>query len=154
VLANGYPRNPISAEVWTDGKALAELCDELTGVLQAKGYPHEAELASRLATGMACQIMGHYPEEIFPRVLRNSRCREAIDNLDDAIGGYEAIVGDFEALELNYLLDEAEPLEEAGHVILAAVHEAIGRLNELHPERAPALAPLSAALSQRLAAGC
>ncbi|WP_437720767.1 hypothetical protein [Sorangium sp. So ce861] len=150
VLANGYPRTPISSAVWTDGKALAELCDVLADALSSKGLPHQEELASRLAAGMACQVMGHYPEEIFPRVLRNSQCRERIDQLDDAIGGYEAIVADFGALELDYLLQENEELDQTGRVILTAVQHAAARLGEIQPERARQLAPFQAALQRRL----
>ncbi|XXX75551.1 hypothetical protein WMF30_48665 [Sorangium sp. So ce134] len=150
VLANGYPRNPISGAVWTDGKALAELCDVLADAFSSKGLPHQEELASRLAAGMACQVMGHYPEEIFPRVLRNSQCRERIDHLDGAICGYEAIVADFGALELDYLLQEDEELDQTGRVILTAVQQAAARLGELHPERAGQLAPFQAALDRRL----
>src|SRR5215510_14640580 len=133
-LANGYPRNPIEGAVWYDGKALAEFCDELTGLFSRKGLLREEELSSRLATGMACQVMGHYPEEIFPRVLRNSRCRKTIADLEEAIGGYEAIVGDFHTTGLAEFLEDDQPLDQLARAILESVYEAARRLGELRPE--------------------
>ena len=150
VLANGYPRNPISGAAWVDGKALTEVCDALADELSRRGLPHEEELASRLATGMACQVMGHYPEEIFPRVLRNSRNRESIAEIDQAIGGYEAIIADFGALGLECLLEDDEPLDESGRVILVSVNEAANRLGELRPEQVTTLEKLQVSLLARL----
>ena len=150
-LANGYPRNPISGDVWSDGAALAQLCDELTDYFSHMKLLREEELASRLATGMACQVMGHYPEEIFPRVLRNSRCRESISDLDNAIGGYEAIVADFGEMDLDYLLEDDCPLDESGRAVLEAVHQAATRLQELRPEKAVDLEGLIPTLERRLA---
>jgi hypothetical protein len=150
-LANGYPQNPISAAVWEDGIALAEVCDSLTDALAAAELPHDEELASRLASGMACQILAHYPEEIFPRVLRNSRCREMIGDLFEAIGGYEAIVSDFKNLNLLYLLEEAGPLERAGHAILASVASAMERLAYLRPDGDPSFEDLRLVVARRLA---
>jgi hypothetical protein len=149
-LANGYPRNPISGNVWVDGKALAELCDDLTELLSARQLPEQEELASRIATGMACQVMGHYPEEIFPRVVRNARCREKIDQVDNAIGSYEAVIGDFRELDLQYLLEEDETLDNSGRTILTAVLHATVRLTELGSELAE-LHSFKATLEQRLA---
>ena len=152
-LANGYPRNPISADVWMAGKALAEACDVLTDVFSRWNLQREEELASRLAVGMACQVMGHYPEEIFPRVLRNSKSHEAIGEVDQAIGGYEAIVLDFGALGLEGLLDEEMPLEESSRAILAAVHEACKRLTELTANGRAEVRELKGKLEHRLQEG-
>ncbi|MFO0589784.1 MAG: hypothetical protein U0441_19750 [Polyangiaceae bacterium] len=149
VRANGYPRNPISGDVWVNGRALTEVCDALADEFSRRGLAHEEELASRIATGMALQIMGHYPEEIFPRVLRNSRSRERIGEVDEAIGGYEAIVADFDVLGLVSLLEDDEPPDESGRVILTSLYEAVSRLSELRPERAATLEDLKANLLAR-----
>jgi hypothetical protein len=152
VLANGYPRNwGTPAAVWIDGAALASWCDALTGAFSSKGLPREEELASRLATGMAYQVMGHYPEQIFPRVLRNSRCREAIDDLDGAIQGYQAILSDFRVLGRDYLLEDDEAPDKTDRTILESVYEAAKRLGELKPEQATALKDLQASIQRRLA---
>lgn len=135
-LANGYPRNPISGDVWMDGQALTFVCDALTEALAGRSEPERQELASRLAAGMACQVMAHYPEEIFPRVVRNGRCRESLRQIDVAMGSYEAVVADFSSLGLDEMLDESGPLEDSERRILGAVCEAIERLSALQPERA------------------
>ena len=146
-LANGYPRNPIAGDVWFNGKALAEICDELADQLAGRELPEQEELASRLAVGMALQVMGHYPDEIFPRIVRNSFHREALGQLDDAIGGYEAIVGDFESMGLGEIF-EYEELDASSRKILESVEVAASRLGELRPERADGLADLRAAIAQ------
>jgi hypothetical protein len=137
VLANGYPRNPISGSVWTDGKALTEICDELTGELDRRNQAERQEFASRLSVGMACQVMGHYPEEIFPRVVRNGRCCEAIHAVENAIKSYEAVVQDFSILDLEEILEEIVPIDEdeGERFILAAVREALERLLALQPQQ-------------------
>lgn len=149
-LANGYPRNPIAANVWSDGKSLAELSDELVDVLAERAFPELEELASRIAAGMACQVMAHYPEEIFPRVVRNARCREAIGQVAEAIGSYRAVLSDFHQLELMDLLDEEEELGPTARIILLALSQAVGRLSELQPERRAPLEGLASLLARRL----
>jgi hypothetical protein len=135
-LSNDYPRKTISAAVWMDGAALTGTCDELTEILAHRAQPRRQELASRIAVGMACQIMGHYPEQIFPRTVRNARCREAIQQIDAAISTYKAVVDDFSALHLEELLDEPDSLDESERTILSAVGEALERLLVLQPPRA------------------
>lgn len=131
--ANGYPRGAINMGVWTAGGDLASLADALADELHQRQLPKPEELASRLATALAFQVMSHYPQEIFPRVLRNARCREAIGDLPEAIGCYEAIVADYAelALEQDWLEPGAETTEEWNWVALDAVHAAAGRLTEL-----------------------
>lgn len=148
-LSNDYPRNAIRGDVWFDGRALTELCDELTGLLSRFKLPEQEELASRLAVGMACQVMGHYPEQIFPRVLRNARCKEAISEADEAVDLYEAIVDDFKTMELDELLHE-EPMEASSRVILESLDSALERLCERRPEQLAAHESLRAQLRKIL----
>jgi hypothetical protein len=151
-LANGYPKNPIAGDVWFSGKALAELCDELTVLLATRGLPEQEELASRLATGMALQVMGHYPEEVFPRVLRNARCREALGQVKEAISGYEAIVNDYDQMGLAEILED-DQLDASSRIILECVRDASARLGELDPERSDALGDLNSSVREALESG-
>ncbi|XYH93185.1 hypothetical protein ACMHYB_35700 [Sorangium sp. So ce1128] len=151
-LANGYPRNPISGTVWSDGQALTLVCDALTGSLAGRNEAARQELASRLAVGMACQVMGHYPEEIFPRVVRNARHREAIQQADDAVGLYQAVVDDFRSLDLDYTLDENEPLSESERYILEALSIALERLIALRSDPDHQLSELRQRVHARLRA--
>ncbi|WP_437491536.1 hypothetical protein WME75_15810 [Sorangium sp. So ce1014] len=151
-LANGYPRNPISVTVWSDGRALTLVCDALTDALADRNEAARQELASRLAVGMACQVMGHYPEEIFPRVVRNARHREAIQQADDAAGSYQAVVDDFRSLDLEYTLDESEPLPESERYILEALSMALERLIALRSDPDHQLSELRQRVYARLRA--
>ncbi|MBL7981405.1 MAG: SRPBCC family protein [Flavobacteriales bacterium] len=149
LLANNYPANPISADVWMNGSALTMICDGLANELARRKLPDQEELATRLAAGMACQVMAHYPQEIFPRVFRNSHCREAIDQISEAIVGYNAIVCDFRAQELEYLLEDEE-LDGDGRMILNVTAQAAQRLVELRPDRTLELGSLLSAIHLRL----
>src|SRR5262245_33821546 len=105
----------------------------------------------RAAAENVLNFLGHYPQEIFPRVLRNSRCREAIANIEGAIGGYEAIVSDFRTMGLVDLLEDDEPLDEWESTILESVFEAAKRLGELRPYQVAGLQDLELTLKRRLA---
>lgn len=76
--ANGYPRNPIDGATWMEGLRLAQVCDRFADVVRDQANRAGEAQAAGLATAIACQVVGHYPEEIFPRVLRAAECHEAL----------------------------------------------------------------------------
>ncbi|MGK4006511.1 hypothetical protein WMF31_28080 [Sorangium sp. So ce1036] len=43
-LANGYPRNPVSGAVWSDGRALTLACDALTEALAGRSEAARAPI--------------------------------------------------------------------------------------------------------------
>lgn len=133
-LANGYPRNPINGAVWFAGRELAEICDRFALSVGRHGLEKGEEQATALAVSLALEVMGHYPDQIFPRVLRNAKCLEAHGNNDDAVTGYEAIVGDFDRMGLDEILDDAEPDVapwEDAVLILSAFVESVDGLERL-----------------------
>ncbi len=129
-LARVFPRPN-----WFDGVQLTNICDELTEILEDRNQAKRQEQASNLAVGMACEVLGFYPEQIFPRVVRNGQCREAINDVDAAIDSYEAVIKDFSALSIAETLDEAEPLDKTERTILFAVRKALERLLDIQPKR-------------------
>jgi hypothetical protein len=136
--ANGYPRRPIEADVWRNGAGLTSACDALADALQRRGLVEDEEKASALAVVCACAVMGHYPEQIFPRVVRRARCLESVGRAARAADGYAAVVKDFEVLGLSeQYLDEGDDdeLPGEGRVILEALATSISRLKVLAPER-------------------
>lgn len=139
-LSNGYPRNPIAGNVWMDGAALTTVADELADEVTRRELPEHIELAPRIAAGMACKVMSHYPEEIFPRVVRNGRARLALARTDDAAQCFLSVVADFDNLGLVELLDQSpDDLTHADIAILQAFHTAAVQLRELRPNERPAL---------------
>jgi hypothetical protein len=74
---------------------------------------------------MALQIVAHYPEEIFPRVLRNAVCYEALGMISEAVVGYSSIVNDFDQLRLEEILDCSEPFNDSEVRILTSVRKAL-----------------------------
>jgi hypothetical protein len=132
-LANGYPKAPISASVWSDGVELTKVCDQMADLLQNKGLITQAEMAARLSCGMVCQVMCHYPGEVFPRVYRHSQILEGLGDLSAASGGYKSIIGDSKQLGL---LDEGD--REIGDcddvTALKIVLDAAKRLSVIFPQ--------------------
>lgn len=135
-LANGYPRDPIDGVTWSEGHQLAQVCDRFADAVRSQGNRSGEEQAAGLATAIACQVVGHYPEEIFPRVLRTAKCREANGNPDQAIDDYLAILRDFRHLELEFMLEDGEaPVEETERRVLTSLVEAVEGLVRLAPAR-------------------
>jgi hypothetical protein len=132
--ANGYPRNPINAHVWTEGCSLAKTCDCFADAVAAWNQRRGEEQATRLAATMALQIMPHYPEEIFPRALRHAACCEALGMMSEAVKGYGCIVGDFDQLHLEEILDGPEPFADSELRILTSVRNAFTALQRLSPQ--------------------
>lgn len=117
------------------GHELAQVCDRFADAVQNRGDRSGEEQAAALATAIACQVVGHYPEEIFPRVLRTAKCREANGKPEEAIGDYLAILMDFRDLELEYMLEGEEALEDSERSVLTCVVESIDGLERLAPAR-------------------
>ena len=129
--ANGYPRNPIEGRVWKEGCRLASICDQFADAAAHWNQRRGEEQATRLAASMAMQVVAHYPEEIFPRVLRNAKCCGALEMTTDAAEAYHCIAADFDALDLEEILELTEPLEEADVTILTCLREALSGLERL-----------------------
>ena len=136
-LSNGYPRNPIDGDVWQEGRRLTMVCDQFADAVSRWEQRRGEEQATRLAISMALQVLAHYPEEIFPRVLRNAKCCESLGMMAEAADGYRCIVSDFCALGLEEHLDAADSLEGSQITILTCLHEALARLHRLSPQSLP-----------------
>lgn len=130
-LSNGYPRNSIDGAVWQEGYDLTEACDRFADAVSRWHQRRGEEQATRLAVAMAMQVLGHYPNEIFPRVLRNAKCCEALAMTAEAVESFLCIVGDFEAMQLQELLDPGEPLDGSQLTILTSLSEALAGLQRL-----------------------
>jgi hypothetical protein len=131
--ANGYPHNAIDGATWSEGHQLAQVCDRFADIVGRQGNRSGEEQAAGLATAIACQVVGHYPEEIFPRVLRTAKCREANGKPDKAIDDYLAILGDFRHLDLGFMLEDEDALQESERRVLGSLIEAIEALERLAP---------------------
>jgi hypothetical protein len=147
--ANGYPRNPIDGNVWKEGYALTSICDRFADAVARWKQRCGEEQATGLAVSMALQVVAHYPEEIFPRAVRNAKCCESLDKMSDAVQGYRCVVGDFDKLHLEELLDDSEPLEVSQKLILTSVSDALSGLQRIAPE---GLTETELALQERVTA--
>ena len=145
--ANDYPRNPVSAHVWSEGYSLANTCDCFADAVAQWNQWQCEEQATRLAATMALQVVAHYPEEIFPRVLRNAKCCESLGMISEAVKGYRSIVDDFDQLNLEEILDSSEPFKDSEVKILTSVREALTALQRLSPQ---GLAEAQLAFCERL----
>lgn len=96
--ANSYPENPISAEVWMNGAALATHARSLTL------YLHETELlnyeahAAQIWANVTLSVCGHYHHLVGPAMLANAQIAERMNNIDFAMQAYKAVLNDFTSL--------------------------------------------------------
>ena len=132
--ANGYPVKPIDGAVWKEGHSLARVCDHFADAVARWQQRRGEEQATRLAVAMAMQVVAHYPQEIFPRVLRNAKCCESLGMTNEALEGYQCIVEDFEKLGLETDLDTEEPLQDAQTTVFSGVSEALSALLRVSPQ--------------------
>jgi hypothetical protein len=145
--ANRSPRNPIDGNIWKEGHALTSVCDRFADAVSRWQQRRGEEQATRLAVSMALQVVAHYPEEIFPRVLRNAKCCESLGMTGEAVEGYRCIVDDFDKLGLEELLNTSDPLEDSQITILTCVRQALSSLLRHSPQ---GLADAQLALRDRL----
>ncbi len=145
--ANGYPRGPIDGHVWQAGRDLTLVCDRFADAVAHWNQRKGEEQATGLAAAMALQVMAHYPGEIFPRVLRNAKCRETLEMTEKAIEGYRCITDDFEKLELESELEDAGDLDVFQLAALNAASEAFEGIERLAPDT---LSSANKALHRRL----
>ncbi len=132
--ANGYPSNSIRADVWMEGRSLTHAADSFADAVGQWDQKRGEEQAVRLAATMAMQVMAHYPEEIFPRILRHAKCCESIGMKSEAIENYHCIVADFGLLNLEEILDSPEPFIDSETKILTSMGEALTALQRLSPQ--------------------
>lgn len=132
--ANGYPRNPIDAQIWTEGYSLANTCDRFADAVARWDQRRGEEQATRLAATMALQVMANCPEQVFPRVLRNAVCCEGLGMIGEAIEGYSSVVEDFDQLLLKDILDSSEPFKDTEVKIFTAVLNALVGLQRVLPQ--------------------
>lgn len=132
--ANGYPRNPIDAQIWTEGYSLANTCDRFADAVARWGQRRGEEQATRLAATMVLQVMANCPEQVFPRVLRNAVCCEGLGMIGEAIEGYSSVVEDFDQLLLKDILDSSEPFKDTEVKIFTAVLNALVGLQRVLPQ--------------------
>src|SRR5262249_55606085 len=96
--SNNYPARPIGAGVWVGGTSIAISADLLADEMERRGLIDFEERARLLAVTAAREVVGHYPEQIFPRVLRRGGCSERRGHDSVAIQCYRAILKDFAEL--------------------------------------------------------
>jgi len=93
--ANGYPVNPISADVWVTGTQYAGLACALTQHFQAAGWLKREETASGLWAKATLAVTSHYHHLVGPAMLANAACHERLGNLSRAAEMYTGVVRDF-----------------------------------------------------------
>ena len=126
------PPDMFSPDVLTSGIALMHVCDAAVEELEVRGLIVESEKASRLAIGFAGQILGHYPQDVFPLVYRNGQLCEKITKTETAISRYMAIIRDFKQMGLiESILNNGSSLNESDRIILETVKSSIDRINTL-----------------------
>ncbi|MGC4045700.1 MAG: hypothetical protein QM758_18060 [Armatimonas sp.] len=132
--ANGYPANPIQADVWMDGAALATHGAALTEALHETDWT-EAELtAAQCWASATLAVQSHYRNLVGPAMLAMAGPAERLGDVTQAAGLYDAVIKDFEDLIDTYE-GETAPLseEDEDRVALESLKTALERRLVIYP---------------------
>lgn len=141
--ANGYPANPIQADVWMDGAALATHGAALAEALHETDWT-EAELtAAQCWASATLAVQSHYRNLVGPAMLAMAEPAERLGEIEYAASLYDAVIKDFEDLIDTYE-GEAEPLSEDDddRIALESLKTALERRLDIHPNEAERKAQL------------
>lgn len=132
--ANGYPANPIQADIWMEGTALATHGAALAEALHKTDWT-EAELtAAQCWASATLAVQSHYRNLVGPAMLAMAEPAERLGETQYAASLYDAIIKDFEDLIDTYE-GETESLseEDEDRVALESLKTALERRLDIHP---------------------
>jgi len=132
VAANGYPGSVISAAVWMDGAAYANVACALTRHFHAAGWLEPEEAASALWARATLAVCAHYRHMVGPAMLANADCHERLGDTRRAAEMYDAVVKDFECLVNEWDGLSGSPIED-DRVALESLRTALQRSLALVP---------------------
>lgn len=125
--ANGYPANPISADVWLTGAGYGNLACALTHHFKTAGWLKREENASALWAKATLTVCAHYHHMVGPAMLANADCHDRLGNVERSSQMYAAIVNDF-AFLLNDWVNQTEAPANENRVALESLQTAVERL--------------------------
>jgi hypothetical protein len=99
--ANGYPKNPISADVWLSGNGYGTLASALASHFKNVGWLKREENATALWAKAVLAVNSHYHHMVGPAMLANADCHDRLGNIELSSYIYSGVVKDF-----VFLLDE------------------------------------------------
>lgn len=135
--ANGYPANPISADVWFNGALLGPMAEKLAALLQQQGLFDLEEQAHSLRCMAVLAVQSHYHHIVGPAMIARGECNERMGNIKLAAQIYQAVIGDFEWFVEKWESETEAPTEE-DYTSLECLDHAVAHLLELQPNIAQA----------------
>ena len=111
-LANGYPANPIGADVWMNGAMYSGWAEALTQHFKVAGWLKHERNASGLWVAATLAVNSHYHNLVGPAMTSNADCYARLGQTDEAVERYRAVVADFSFLVDEWLSEEAYPENE------------------------------------------
>lgn len=133
--SNGYPANPITANVWLDGAALGPIAEGLARLLNQRGLIDLEEKAQTLRCMAILAVQSHYHHIVGPAMLARAECNERLGNAQLAGQIYKAVVADFSWIVDEWGVTEGAPTDE-DRGSLECLFQAIDRLRKVQPEDA------------------
>lgn len=131
--ADGYPANPIRADVWMHGAmSLAPLTALFAEYLRQRGQIEYEEAARGMHCMVVLSVQGHYHHIVGPAMLARAECNERLERFDFAVALYRAVVGDF-----SWFVEEWEPeeaLPEEPRISLECLLQSLERISALDTE--------------------
>lgn len=135
--ANGYPKGPISGEVWFAGYRMIGLAMALTRHFKSTGWLGHEHNASGLWAKATLAVCSHYHYMVGPAMLAYADCLERLEEPAEAIERYAAVVADFTFLPGEWEQEDAGPVGDDRDAI-ECLRLAAGRLLALDPHRSDA----------------
>src|SRR5262245_32679992 len=133
VEAGDYPATVISAAVWMDGAACANMACALTQHFHAAGWLSPEEFASRLWAKATLAVCSHYRNLVGPAMLANADCHERQGNTAYAAQMYDAGVKDFACTVNDWYGDGGIPHDD-DRTALESLRTALERSLALAPQ--------------------
>jgi len=111
--AQGYPRTPINALVWSEAAGYRSSLNALIYYYKLKEDTDTLHFLIMNRTQITLAIMGHYKHLVGPDMLEAARMKEQLGDNDAALSFYKAVDSDFRS-ELGWFENtpEAGPNEE------------------------------------------
>jgi hypothetical protein len=133
--ADGYPANPISADVWLNGAMLGPMAESLADLLDQRGLHDLEEQAHCLRCMAVLSVQSHYHHLVGPAMLARAECNERLGNPDLAVQIYQAVIGDF-----SWFVEQGESEPDApsdeDRISLECLAQALDRIVAIQPDSA------------------
>jgi hypothetical protein len=129
--AGDYPNTSIKANVWMAGAVIREWCSVLAERLSVTGDKEDRCGILYCKCGITTSIMSHYPHSVGPDMVALGLAMEDIDEADEAVKFYKAVISDMGPMAEDLTAVPAEEILTTDIIMLEALRAAYERVTVL-----------------------